>query len=133
MCQTCDMRDLKDMREMDLDHLLPEFEEELRKLVNKYSFENGSNTPDFILAKYMSGSMLIFHLFICRMTLMIEEISKIDKEQLDKDQIDLDVKEAQERIFESARSIIMDFFKERQEKLLNKAVLERLNWYAPEK
>lgn len=129
MCQTCDMRDLKDMQGMDLD-LLSEFEEELRKLVNKYSFENGSNTPDYVLAKYMSGSMLIFHLFICRMTLMIDEISKIDKTQLDKDQINLDVKEAHERVFESAR-IIMDFFKERQEKLLNKAILERLNWYAP--
>jgi len=29
------------------------FEEALTNLINKYSEENGSNTPDFILAKYM--------------------------------------------------------------------------------
>lgn len=30
-----------------------EFEKELTILINKYSQENGSNTPDFILAKYL--------------------------------------------------------------------------------
>jgi hypothetical protein len=29
------------------------FENELRGLINSYSKENESNTPDFILAKYM--------------------------------------------------------------------------------
>jgi len=29
------------------------FEKELRELVNKHSIENGSDTPDFILAQYM--------------------------------------------------------------------------------
>ena len=29
------------------------FENELRTLINKYSLENGSDTPDFILAEYM--------------------------------------------------------------------------------
>lgn len=132
MCQTCDMRDLKEMQGIDLD-LLPKFEEELQKLVNKYSFENGSNTPDYILSKYMSGSMLIFHLFICRMTLTIDEISKIDREELDKNKVDLDVSEAQEKVFDAAQVLILDFFGERQEKLLGKAILERLSYYAPAK
>ena len=29
------------------------FENELKDLINKYSEENGSNTPDFILASYL--------------------------------------------------------------------------------
>lgn len=30
-----------------------EFKKELTALINKYSIENGSNTPDFILADYL--------------------------------------------------------------------------------
>lgn len=30
------------------------FRQELRDLINRYSKENGSNTPDFILAAYLS-------------------------------------------------------------------------------
>lgn len=30
-----------------------EFRKELEKLINKHSCENGSNTPDFILARYI--------------------------------------------------------------------------------
>ena len=30
-----------------------EFKKELESLINKYSIENGSNTPDFILADYL--------------------------------------------------------------------------------
>lgn len=29
------------------------FENELKDLINRYSMENGSDTPDFILAAYM--------------------------------------------------------------------------------
>ena len=29
------------------------FEKELQHLINKYSIENASNTPDFILAEYI--------------------------------------------------------------------------------
>ena len=31
----------------------PTFERELRGLINRYSKENGSNTPDFLLAEYL--------------------------------------------------------------------------------
>jgi len=33
------------------------FEKELESLINKYSQENNSNTPDFILAEYLSGCL----------------------------------------------------------------------------
>ena len=33
------------------------FKEELEKLLNKYSMENMSNTPDYILANYMYNCM----------------------------------------------------------------------------
>jgi hypothetical protein len=31
------------------------FEEELRSLINKYSLENGSETPDFVLANFLTN------------------------------------------------------------------------------
>lgn len=33
------------------------FERELKSLLNRYSKENGSNTPDFILAEYLNGCL----------------------------------------------------------------------------
>jgi hypothetical protein len=33
------------------------FEKELEHIINKYSKENGSNTPDFIIAKYIVGCL----------------------------------------------------------------------------
>lgn len=32
---------------------MTDFQEELTSLINRYSLENGSNTPDFILAQYL--------------------------------------------------------------------------------
>jgi hypothetical protein len=37
------------------------FEEEFRKLVNSYSMESASNTPDFILARYLIDCMDSFN------------------------------------------------------------------------
>lgn len=34
-----------------------EFKKELERLINKYSMENGSNTPDFIIADYLVGCL----------------------------------------------------------------------------
>lgn len=39
---------------------LASFGRELQLLINKYSRENGSNTPDFILAEYIMGCLLAF-------------------------------------------------------------------------
>ena len=40
--------------------LPPTFTSELKDLINKYSKENGSNTPDFILADYLSNCLTNF-------------------------------------------------------------------------
>lgn len=34
-----------------------EFKKELETLINKYSMENDSNTPDYILASYLVGCL----------------------------------------------------------------------------
>jgi hypothetical protein len=34
-----------------------EFKKEVESLINKYSKENGSNTPDYILAEYLTGCL----------------------------------------------------------------------------
>ena len=39
---------------------MSKFEDELRALVNKYSLENDSDTPDFLLARYMCQSLDLF-------------------------------------------------------------------------
>jgi len=36
------------------------FHKELTQLINKYSKENSSNTPDFLLANFMHGSLKIY-------------------------------------------------------------------------
>ena len=38
-----------------------EFKKELENLINKYSMENGSNTPDFIIAEYLVGCLRTFN------------------------------------------------------------------------
>ena len=35
------------------------FREELEALLNKYSLESGSNTPDFILARYLESCIRV--------------------------------------------------------------------------
>lgn len=43
------------------DHELgPTFRDELEQIINKHSVENGSNTPDFILADYMHDCLKAF-------------------------------------------------------------------------
>ena len=37
------------------------FEKELEELINRHSQENASNTPDFILAQYLQGCLLVFN------------------------------------------------------------------------
>lgn len=39
----------------------PTFEQALEDLINKYSKENGSNTPDFILAAYLDNCLTVFN------------------------------------------------------------------------
>jgi len=37
------------------------FEKELENIINKYSKENESNTPDFILGQYLQGCLKVFN------------------------------------------------------------------------
>lgn len=36
------------------------FEKELEALINKYSIENGSDTPDFLIAEFMSNCLIAY-------------------------------------------------------------------------
>jgi len=38
-----------------------DFQKELEELLNKHSKENGSDTPDYILAEYMTASLNCFN------------------------------------------------------------------------
>ena len=40
------------------------FEQELETILNRYSMENGSNTPDFILAQYLHGCLMSFNIAV---------------------------------------------------------------------
>lgn len=40
---------------------IPEFAEELRCLLNRYSMENDSNTPDWVLAKYLISCLMAYN------------------------------------------------------------------------
>jgi hypothetical protein len=40
------------------------FKEELEHLINKHSMENGSDTPDYILADYLMGCLDNFNLTV---------------------------------------------------------------------
>lgn len=40
---------------------MTEFESELTRLLNRYSLESGSNTPDYVLAQYIRNSLNAFN------------------------------------------------------------------------
>jgi len=42
------------------------FQDELRQLINRHSKENGSGTPDFILANYMGDCLSAFNAAVNR-------------------------------------------------------------------
>ena len=42
------------------------FQDELKSLINKCSMENGSNTPDFILAEFLSDCLNALNLAVNR-------------------------------------------------------------------
>lgn len=39
-----------------------DFRRDLQKLLNQHSMENGSGTPDFLLASYLTGCLMTFDL-----------------------------------------------------------------------
>lgn len=40
---------------------MTDFEKELQHLINRFSKENGSNTPDFILAEYLNDCLVTYN------------------------------------------------------------------------
>lgn len=46
---------------------MSEFRRELKDLINKHSIENGSDTPDFILAEYLSDCLGAFERAVSKM------------------------------------------------------------------
>lgn len=40
---------------------MSQFEKELERLINKHSMERGSNTPDFLLAEYLTRCLATFN------------------------------------------------------------------------
>ncbi len=40
---------------------MTDFEKELQYLLNRFSKENGSNTPDFILAEYLNNCLITYN------------------------------------------------------------------------
>lgn len=45
---------------------MSKFESELEEVINRHSQENGSDTPDFILAMYMNDCLKAFNLAVKR-------------------------------------------------------------------
>jgi hypothetical protein len=46
---------------MDSKAITKEFKSDLENLINKYSMENGSDTPDWILAEYLCQCLVNFN------------------------------------------------------------------------
>lgn len=40
---------------------MSEFEKAIKEMINKFSMENASNTPDFILAMYLNNCLKAFN------------------------------------------------------------------------
>jgi len=40
---------------------MEDFKKELEVLINKHSMENDSNTPDYILAEYLTDCLMVFN------------------------------------------------------------------------
>lgn len=47
---------------------MSDLQKEIEKLLNSYSAENASNTPDFILAEYLLGCLNVFNNAVSRRT-----------------------------------------------------------------
>ena len=45
----------------DMDSVGSEFEKDLRDLINRHSMENGSDTPDWLLARYLNKCLETFN------------------------------------------------------------------------
>lgn len=100
-----------------------EFHKELEELLNKHSKENGSNTPDFVLAGFLSGCLAAFdgsvlirdqyHRFNKKEDENVLESNRLEKEILN----ELFSKSADNQLLREGK-ISKEYF-EKIEKLLN--------------
>lgn len=58
--ETMSKKKLKNLNEYKMEDKYEEFQKELESLLNKMSMENISNTPDFILANYLTNCLRTF-------------------------------------------------------------------------
>lgn len=63
------------------DNIKPGFEAELTQLLNRWSKENESNTPDYILAHYLIGCLRAFNVATNTRTLRIMGVLPEDEKQ----------------------------------------------------
>lgn len=54
------------------------FKKELESLLNKYSKENGSNTPDFMLAEFLNGCLEVFNMTVMTRSKWYGGVDSID-------------------------------------------------------
>lgn len=64
------------------------FTYELEQLINRHSMENGSNTPDFILAQYLVSCLRAFNVAIERRTQLAELNEGVAKINAELDQLE---------------------------------------------
>ena len=55
-----------DPQQTDARYERPSFEDALRQLINRYSMENGSNTPDYLLAEYLVACLNAYGLAVTK-------------------------------------------------------------------
>lgn len=58
-CPDC-VKKIKNGKELDMVREESTFEKELENLINRYSVENESNTPDYILVEYLRNCLDVF-------------------------------------------------------------------------
>ena len=61
---------------------MQKFRKELEELINRFSLENNSNTPDFILAEYLKNSLKSFDLAVTKRSLWYNEKNIQQQEEL---------------------------------------------------
>lgn len=59
----------------------PTFEQELEHLINKHCMENGSDTPDFILAQFLSGVLHVWNAAVMRREDWYTDAETLDVEE----------------------------------------------------
>lgn len=61
-CEECRNKELAKIfhKRMDTVHIA-QFKEELRQVINRFSMENGSDTPDFVLTEYLYDCLMNFN------------------------------------------------------------------------